>query len=259
MPAPKTPQTPDRSLAGLPRRPRNPKRSELVARDLAAYIVDQDLPEGTALPPEREMVASLGVGRNTLREALRLLETRGVLTIRSGPGGGPIVRQPRPKDLAEALTLILQFEGASFSHVMDARTWLEPVVGRSAATRMKKADIVRLREANAKLAAATNDPDAFSLLNQRFHSIIAECCGNIVFQIFAETLLSIGDGRSIGISYAPRQISAIANAHERIIDALAAKDPEATEQAIRAHMDEANAYWRKRFGELTSQPVRWRH
>src|ERR1700728_4543760 len=91
-------------------RQRSLKASELIARDLASYIVDQDLPEGTALPPEREMVASFGVGRNTLREALRILETRGVITIRSGPGGGPVVRRPRPSDLGEAMTLILQFE-----------------------------------------------------------------------------------------------------------------------------------------------------
>src|SRR6202044_2703439 len=81
-------------------RRRNLKQSELIAQYLASYIVDSDLPPGTTLPPEREMVQSLAIGRTTLREALRLLETRGVITIRSGRHGGPVVRRPDPRDLS---------------------------------------------------------------------------------------------------------------------------------------------------------------
>lgn len=236
---------------------RNLKTSELIARDLAAYIVDQELPEGTSLPPEREMVESFGIGRNTLREALRLLETRGVLTIRSGPGGGPVVRRPRPGDLGEALTLILQFEGATFSEVMDARIILEPVVTAAAATRMTDASIAALKEVNAALAEAPDDLEAFSRLNRRFHSLIAEHCGNVVLQTFVETLLTVGDGRTVGISYAPRQVTAIAAAHERIIAALESGDPQAAGEAMRAHSEEANNYWQRKFGDATGRPVRW--
>jgi len=87
-------------------RRRQPKTSERIARDIASHIVDNKLAPGTMLPTEREMIESMGVGRTTLREALRLLETRGVLTIKSGPRGGPVVRRPRPSDLSEALTCI---------------------------------------------------------------------------------------------------------------------------------------------------------
>src|ERR1700722_19133957 len=146
---------PPRVLPALGRdRKRTLKTSELIARDLASYIVDQELPEGTALPPERGMVASFGVGRNTLREALRILESRGVITIRSGPGGGPVVRRPRPSDLGEALTLILQFESATFREVMDARAWLEPIVTRSAARSIGKPAIAELRAVNASMVEA---------------------------------------------------------------------------------------------------------
>src|SRR3954463_16835351 len=75
---------------------RSPKACEVIARDLANYIVDNNLPEGAKLPVEKDMLETLGVGRTTLREALRLLETRGVLVIRAGPKGGPVVRHPVP-------------------------------------------------------------------------------------------------------------------------------------------------------------------
>src|SRR3984957_6839401 len=130
------------------------KRSEVIARDLVQYIVDSRLPAGTRLPREREMIEQLGVGRTTLREALRSLETRGVLTIRSGPGGGPVVRRPEPSDLTESLTLILQFQRATLVEVLDARAWLEPTVARIAASHITKAEVRRLREVNAEVEAA---------------------------------------------------------------------------------------------------------
>lgn len=239
-------------------RPRSLKASERVARDLATYIVDQRLVEGTPLPAEKDMVESLGVGRNTLREALRLLETRGAIRIRSGPGGGPIVRRPRPSDLGESLSMILQFEGATFREVIEARSWLEPLVARNAATRITKTAVAALREVNSMIAAAADmDGGSFPDLNQRFHSIIAENCGNIVLWSFADTLLSIGHGDVVGITYASRQIAAIVEAHEEIITALDAKDPDAAEEAMRAHVEEAERYWRRKFSQHISRPIRW--
>ena len=122
------PRPPAISLSGKRQR----KRSEVIARELSQYIVDSGLTPGTMLPREREMLEQLGVGRTTLREALRILEIRGLLTIRSGPGGGPVVRTPQPSDLTEALTLILQFQRATMLEVLDARIWLEPIAARMA-------------------------------------------------------------------------------------------------------------------------------
>src|SRR5207248_107530 len=91
-------------MADRLRRPvvRSPKTSEVIARDLAARIAEGGLAPGSRLPVERVMLESLGVGRTTLREALRLLETRGVLTIRAGPKGGPVVRRPSAEAFGDA-------------------------------------------------------------------------------------------------------------------------------------------------------------
>ena len=203
------------------------------------------------------MAESMGVGRTTIREALRLLETRGVLTIRSGPGGGPVVRRPRPRELAEALTLILQFEGATFEQVMEAREWLEPTITRKAVSRIPASAIEELESANAAILDSLSDVEAFSAANRDFHSIIAQNCGNIVLQIFSETLLVIGDGRPMGITYTSRQIAAIAEAHRTIIDTVVAGDGDAAEAAMSEHLGEARRYWKHNFAKLVSQPVRW--
>jgi DNA-binding FadR family transcriptional regulator len=238
-------------------RPRTLKTSERVARELVAYIVNENLPEGTTLPPERIMLESLDVGRTSLREALRLLETRGVITIRSGPGGGPIVRRPRPADLSEALSLILQFEDSTFLEVIEARTQIEPSLAFLAATRIDADGIEELKAANEEVASARENLDAFSAGNSRFHAIIAENCGNVVLQIFAATLSAIGDGRAVGITYAKKHTEAIARAHESIIKALEKGDPEASSEAMEKHLEEADHYWRTRYSEMVLRPIRW--
>jgi GntR family transcriptional regulator, transcriptional repressor for pyruvate dehydrogenase complex len=248
---------PDRAPLAIRARRRSPKTSEIVARELAAHIADSELPEGTALPTERVMAQSMGVGRTTVREALRLLETRGVLTIRSGPGGGPVVRRPRPRELAEALTLILQFEAATFEQVIEAREWLEPTIARKAVSKITAATISELEQANAAILDAVSDVDAFSAANREFHSVIAQNCGSIVLQTFSETLLVIADGRPMGITYSSRQITAIVAAHRAIIDTFTAGDEDAAEAAMSEHLREARIYWKHHFGSLIGRPVRW--
>lgn len=240
-------------------RRRNPKASERIARDLASQIVDANLPPGTMLPTEKDMVEALGVGRTTLREALRLLETRGVITIRSGPRGGPVVRRPRPGDLGEALTLILQFEGASLSDVLEAREALEPMVARLAAERITDAQLTVLDSTVTAMLDDLGDHDLFLRENARFHSTVAEATGNVVLRVFQETLKSIADGAILGVEYTRNRRKAVAEAHVRIIDALRAHDPAAAEKAMHVHLDEAGRYWHRKYGSLVSRPVHWVH
>jgi DNA-binding FadR family transcriptional regulator len=239
-------------------RRRTPKQSELIARDLASYIVNSDLPPGTPLPPEREMVQSMGVGRTTLREALRLLETRGVLTIRSGPRGGPIVRRPDPRDLSEGLSLMLQFEKADLTVMMDARSALEPAAARLAATRISPEVLEELRENNRQIAANANDVEAFFPLNREFHRLIAQASGNMVVRIFVESIMSIADGQSAGIVYKKPQIDAIVEAHERVIQALADGDAPAAEAAMNAHLEDSHAFWNRKYKDMLRTPVNWK-
>lgn len=238
---------------------RNRKTSELIARDLVNYIINEELPPGSMLPTEKEMVESFGVGRTTLREALRLLETRGVITIRSGPRGGPVVRRPNPADLSEALTLILQFEGASLSDVMDARQAFEPMVARLAAAKITDEQVDELQATVDAMIDNLDSHEVFQTENQRFHSMIAEASGSAVLHVFNETLKTIADGVIVGVEYTPNRRKAVALAHQRIIDALRNRDAAEAERMMQLHIDEAAGYWNRKFSELVSRPVSWVH
>jgi DNA-binding FadR family transcriptional regulator len=244
-------------VIGVRARPRTLKTSEKVARDLASYIVDEELAEGTMLPTEKVMAESMGVGRTTMREALRLLEIHGVLTIRPGPGGGPVVRRPQPNDLSESLTLLLQFEGATLSEVLSARAELEPIVARTALPNMKRTAIDELIAVNDEYGMTSGDPAAQTAANARFHSIIADHCDNVALRIFTESLIRIAHSNLGGVVYTSRRLKQSFESHQTIIDALVANDPDAVQAAMRAHVEDSAAFWRRQYGELLTRPVRW--
>src|SRR5713226_3607467 len=98
---------------------RAPKTALLVARRIVRDIERLELVPGDKLPPEKEMFQQYQVGRGTLREALRFLELQGILSLKPGPGGGPVVERPDASNLATLLVL-LQFSDARYQTVVEA-------------------------------------------------------------------------------------------------------------------------------------------
>jgi DNA-binding FadR family transcriptional regulator len=238
-------------------RSRSPKAAELVADELAGHILVTGMREGDVLPNEREMTERFGVGRGTLREALRLLESQGVITIRPGPGGGPVVRQPHPDDLAGNMTLLLQFMDVPFAHVVRAREVIEPLIARQAAQRVTKDHLAALQATVDLMKADLENHAGFVRENSIFHELLAETAGNGVLQVVAESLRSITAGFGGAMNYRPETRAGVARAHQRIVDALAAGDADAAGREASAHMAEFRRHVESRVPELMEQPVRW--
>jgi DNA-binding FadR family transcriptional regulator len=236
---------------------RRAKRSELVARQLAAYIIDADLASGTSLPSEKELIEIFGVARTTIREALRLLETRGVIRIRTGPSGGPVVRRPKLSDLGESLSLMMQFSRASLEEIMHARTLLEATTARLAASIIDDGQISRLRDVSENLAGAINDDARFGLENIEFHDIIARASGSTVLRIFLASINNISDARNSGVTYTPKFRREIVQDHNEIVEALAAHDANAAEQAMIRHLHNGLTFWKREYRDLVARPISW--
>src|SRR3954468_8843649 len=109
------------------------KLSTALADSITAPILKTGLQPGARLPSEREMREQFGVGRGTLREALRVLEAEGLITVRSGPHGGPVVARPDANRLARLLILLLISWGTTLRAVYDVRIVLEPLAAGRAA------------------------------------------------------------------------------------------------------------------------------
>src|ERR1700761_3394215 len=94
---------------------RRAKISQIVAAEIVRYVVDERLEEGDRLPTEAEMLEEFGVGRGSPREALRLLEAYGLISIRQGQNGGPVVATLRPQDLSRTLSFYFHLTGATYA------------------------------------------------------------------------------------------------------------------------------------------------
>lgn len=233
------------------------KTAVLVAQRIAADIQRRGNKVGDRLPPEKVMLDEYQVGRGTLREALRFLELQGLISLKPGPGGGPVVEQPDGSGLAASLTLLLQFENASFRTILEARAGLEPIMTQLAALRCTEEQLAELKNNLDHMAEANDDEHLFLKLKGEFHDLISKASGNAIFVNLIDALAGILDGAAIGIELPAHRRLAVHKAHERIFDALAAHDPTAAAAAMRVHIDEFTRYAETKFPDALDSPVRW--
>lgn len=233
------------------------KTALIVAKRVVDDIYRDGRSVGDRLPPERVMLEHYGVGRGTLREALRFLELQGVLTLKPGPGGGPVIRKPDATYLANGLLLLLQFSDAPFSIIVEARVDLEPVMARHAASRMSKEDLGRLGSSVEQMRGNLRDRDIFLATNREFHELIAHGSGNAMYSFLIDALVDIVDGTHMGVDYPEQRRKAILGAHERIFSALDAHDGDRSFAAMDEHMSEFVRYMQRRYADVLGQSVTW--
>jgi DNA-binding FadR family transcriptional regulator len=229
----------------------------LVAQRIVADISRRGKTVGDRLSPERVMLDEYDVGRGTLRESLRFLELQGVISLKPGPGGGPIIQQPDAGSLATALTLLLQFENAPFRTIAEARTGLEPMMAQLAAQRMSDEQLADLKSSVDTMHAQLDDQQVFLDENKRFHDVIAHGSGNAMFGYLVDALLGILDGSAIGIDYPKVRRTAVHKAHLRIYEAIAERDPAASSEAMAAHISEYVKYAERKFPDVLDAPIVW--
>ncbi|MES2977721.1 MAG: FCD domain-containing protein [Pseudomonadota bacterium] len=256
MPQKKTPST-VASLQGLGMGAKPGKAADQLVRQLVDHIIDKGLAEGTRLPPEKEMVAETGRGRSTVREALLLLETKGVVDIRQGISGGPVVRRPRASDLGEPLTLVLMFDGASMLDVMQARGEIESLITGMAATQIKDKQLLQLEASIERQKAHIENRDVFLHESRVFHAIINEAGLNVVTRILLEALQNTTHMTMVAIEYSLSHRQKVINEHIEMVDALRARDAERARKIAKEHVASGLKYWKKMAGAQANSPIRW--
>lgn len=224
---------------------RVPKAGEMVASHLRRQMVLGELKEGDQLPPESVLMEQFGVSRPTLREAFRILEAEGAITVRRGVRGGARVQTPDTGVAANQVGLLLQYRGALLQDVYDVRTILEPAAAAMTAKRRTTADLDRLTEAIERHQAASDvDPGEAFAADAEFHRLIVEMSGNEALQILVAMVTHIireGDR-----SYAETHDWE----HEKKLDKIAIRAHAKLVELIRKRSgEEAEAFWRHHLAE----------
>ncbi len=168
-------------------RPR--EKPQQIADELRRLIILGELDEGDSLGHEPELIERFGVSRPSLREALRILEAEGLISVVRGVQGGVVVHRPDQRLTARTAALVLQSRNVSLADVFEARTIIEPAAVRLVATgRNRRTSARKLRALIAEEESAIDDPEAFGEANARFHEELVEMAGNQTLTIVAEML-----------------------------------------------------------------------
>jgi DNA-binding FadR family transcriptional regulator len=218
-----------------------------VADQIRAMIAKGELATGQRLPPERDLADKLGVSRPTVREALIVLEVEGLVHIRMGSG----IYVARPQAVQPARPEREPVEGPF--ELLQARAIIECAIAEEAAMRATPSRIAALDENLQQMASVIDDTNAALAVDRAFHTAIAGIVGNAALIRFTgeiydlrmtpyfEKLASYFEG--------PQSWTHAIEEHRAIRDAIAANDPLAAKQAMRAHLDKSQARFSESFGE----------
>lgn len=214
-----------------------PKASDVLANHLRAQILSGALTEGTALPVERELAASVGLSRGTVRDALRVLEIEGLITTRPGRAGGSFVRRPDATTLQRSLSALVSGRGVRYQSLLEARDALEPAAAGLAAANRTDEDLSRLDEASARLKEALEDIPTFLQRNAEWHMAVVAASGNEIMQIILDSLSqAIVAATDISEFNSPKTMADTLVAHDRIQSAIRKGDPAKAEAAMGKHV-----------------------
>ncbi|MCP3811416.1 FCD domain-containing protein [Mycobacteriaceae bacterium Msp059] len=235
------------------RRLTSPRIAETVADELRRQIVDGELADGDLLPPQAVLVERFNVSLVSLREAMRILETEGLVSVRRGNQGGAIVHAPTKASAAYMLGLVLQSEHVLLDDLGSALRDLEPTCAALAAQRSDRAETIvpELRRLTTAMSENLGEGTGFTDLGRQFHDAIVRGCGNSTVKAVVGSLEALWGSherrwakRSAASGEYPRtaERKAVLKTHVALTDAIEAGDPERARRITARHHSDAQTY-----------------
>lgn len=239
-----------------PRVRRTEKIAQSVAREIVQSIVDQDLAPGSVLPSETSMLDEYQIGRGSLREALRLLEVQGLIAIKPGPGGGPVVGVSDSKHFGRMATMYFQLDGATFGDLLETRVALEPMMIRSITDLQDPDTMARVRDLVSR-DYADGDDAAYAEISSAFHSLAASASPNPVLNLISSAIANIYADRLPGATYLPDRRRQVIEDHRSILRAILRNQGKNAEKLMREHMIQMGKDVEKRYPGVLEERVSW--
>ena len=214
--------------------------AQQIAGQIRAAMLDGRLAAGQRLPSEQELAVDYSVSRPTVREAMRILATDGLVRATRGATGGTFIALPAPGAVAESLseTIELWFQAGSTSaaEVEQARGWIERGCVRLAAEHRTAQDLEAIDAAVEQARDPSIDTDRFLELDIEFHVAISRAAHNGVLEL-AMTAIHLARPRTNTLLLSALRPVLIIEQHAAILQAIRDRDPEAAEQAFLEHLE----------------------
>jgi len=211
---------------------------EEIIEEIGSRIRSGELPVGAKLPPERVLAEQLGVGRTSLREALRAMKRMGC--IRSVVGDGNYVDRVLPGHVALPLSMMLSQGNALAADVIQVRQYLEVHMASMAASSATEDQLRSIREAIEEMESQIREGGNGVEGDNRFHLEIAKASQNKAFSIIVELLAELlAESRKATLSIPGQPVKSVED-HLRIYAAIQSGDAAAAEAAMADHLMKAH-------------------
>jgi len=227
------------------------RAADLVVQTIEERIHAGALMDGHPLPPERDLMEDFGVSRTVVREAVRLLSSRGLVEAR--PRHRPVVRKPGFDTAVDAIGGIVTHllgEPSGVKNLFDSRVMIEISLVRQAANSATKGDITALKQALEANGAAIDDSAQFYQTDTAFHAVLYQIPQNPVLPAIHRAYTTWLAPHWSQMPRLPVRNQENFQAHTAIFEAILMRDPDAAEAAMRAHLDNAWNQVRATFGDI---------
>jgi DNA-binding FadR family transcriptional regulator len=233
---------------------RTPKTAERIAQAIVRDIVAQGLRTGDRLPLEAAMVEQYAASRASVREALRLLEVQGLIGLRPGPGGGPVVGTVAAEHLAKTSTLYFHLAAATYGQLLETQVLFEPICAQLAAQHPERREA--MRPFFDPRPPATEHQ--FRQLTSEFHNAVYRLAANPVLTLLTEAVTSTVTEHVV-VTMDPVELRpAILEEHVALARAIAAGHTEKAHRLMAAHYEEQRDYFREHWPARLANLIEWR-
>jgi GntR family transcriptional regulator, transcriptional repressor for pyruvate dehydrogenase complex len=211
--------------------------SEIIVEQIRLLMRQGQLKPGDRLPPERDLCERFGVSRVTVREALRMLESAGLVEIRVGARGGSFVTVPSSNRVGEGLADLLTLSVISAANVTEVRLILEVGIVPLVCERATEDDLAELEKICERSEVALRNGDYTMDMSLEFHARVAQSTHNPALEMLVESfrgpiLMSLMEAREV----APEMGGLGTQEHERFIEAVRRRDCDDAARIMREHL-----------------------
>ena len=217
------------------------KRSKAIVDDYLRLIVSGGVAVGQLLPTETTLAVEYHVSRTAVREAVQALAAKGFVLVRQG--SGTTVAPRSSWNVLDPDYLAVTGSGtAMLDDLLETRDMVEPAIAGLAAQRAKPAEIVELRQLVAEFADSLGgDPTVNAGFDMAFHHKLAECTGNPVLISIHASISHLSRAQRRAMVRIDGAVERTLFWHEHIVDAIAAGDVSAAQDAMRMHLRQVHA------------------
>ena len=211
--------------------------SEIIVEQIRLLMRQGQLKPGDRLPPERDLCERFGVSRVTVREALRMLESAGLVEIRVGARGGAFVTAPSSNRVSEGLADLLTLSVISAADVTEVRLILEVGIVPLVCERATEDDLAELDKICERSEAALRAGDYTMDMSLEFHTAVAQATHNPALEMLVESfrgpiLMSLKEAKEV----APEMGGLGSKEHERFVQAVRRRDADGAARIMREHL-----------------------